>query len=160
MRWLVVVASLAFGALGCNHGARAYDLDGGDLVVVGAAFVEQRGCATCHQPSDGSGTLAGDRAPLTGTLAFPANLTPDRQTGIGGWADVQIVRAVRYGVDNQGAELCPTMPRFSAMGTLEADAIVAYLRSLPSVAHMIPDSNCPPVKPLPMPDMALPPTDL
>lgn len=157
MRWLVGIAWLA---LGCGSGARPYDLDAGDLVPAGAAFVQQRGCPTCHNPGDGSGALAGDRAPVKGTLAFPANLTPDRQTGIGGWADVEIVRAIRYGVDNRGAELCLTMPRFSTLGDVEARAMVAYLRSLPPVAHPIPDSNCPPIKPTPAPDMALPPGDM
>ena len=93
-------------------------------------------------------------------MAYPANLTPDRTTGIGGWADEQIIRAFRYGIDHDGNELCPTMPRFPDIGDVEASAIVAYLRSLPSVTHVVSPSMCPPLKPLPSPDMAMPPTDL
>ena len=58
----------------------------------------------------------------------------------------------------QNAELCPTMPRFDAIGDVEADAIVAYLRSLPAVTHAVAPSMCPPVKPPPGPDMAMPRT--
>jgi hypothetical protein len=52
------------------------------------------------------------------------------------------------------------MPRFPTMGDIEARAIVAYLRSLPAVSRVIPDSNCPPVKPIPSPDMAMPSLDM
>ena len=109
----------------------------------------------CHQ-SSGAGTLSGSDVAVPGTSAFPANLTPDRTTGLGGWADEQIIRAFRFGVDSQGAELCPTMPRFDSIGDVEANAIVAYLRSLPAVTHAVAPSMCPPVKPPPGPDMAMP----
>ncbi len=118
--------------------------------------MQQRGCPTCHQAGGGAGTLAGNVVAVQGTTAYPANLTPDRTTGIGGWADEQIIRAFRFGVDAHDAELCPTMPRFDAIGDVEAAAIVAYLRSLPPVTHAIPASLCPPVKPPPGADMAMP----
>ena len=92
---------------------------------------------------------------LTGTrgLIFDMRGHP---TGIGGWADEQIIRAFRYGIDTDNAELCPAMPRYPTIGDVEARAIVAYLRSLPAVERAIPDSMCPPVKPTPGPDMAMP----
>jgi hypothetical protein len=157
MRWFALAAACA---LGCSDASR-YDLDGGDLARAGEAYVAERGCPTCHTPEDSSlGTLAGNRLPLEGTVAFPANLTPDRATGLGGWADIAIIRAIRFGVDDENAELCPAMPRFNTMGDVEARAIVAYLRSLPTVDREIPESYCPPIKPVPSPDMAMPPTDL
>ncbi|HZS41366.1 MAG TPA: lamin tail domain-containing protein, partial [Polyangia bacterium] len=81
-----------------------------------------------------------------GTAAYPANLTPDGETGIGDWSDDEIVRALRAGVDDQGAPLCPPMPRFASMTDSEASAIVAYLRSLVPVANAVPPSSCPPLK--------------
>ncbi len=147
-------------AAGCSSSSSSVDADAGPEAAIGAQFMQQRGCPTCHQQSGGVGTLTGNDVAVKGTEAYPANLTPDRTTGIGGWADEQIIRAFRYGVDATGAELCPTMPRFDAIGDVEADAIVAYLRSLPSVTRAIPLSMCPPIKPVPGPDMAMPPTDL
>jgi hypothetical protein len=129
-------------------------LDGGHLATTGAAFVAQRGCPTCHQPSDHAGTLAGQLTPVAGTQAYGANLTPDPATGLGDWADIAIVRAIRFGVDDTGNALCPSMPRYADMGDVEADAILAYLHSLPPVVRAIPASSCPPIKPLPSTDMA------
>jgi hypothetical protein len=157
MRWWYLAAIVVGG---CSS-SQATNGDAGPLAAIGADFVQQRGCPACHQPaSDHKSTLAGSMAAVTGTLAYPANLTPDRTTGIGGWADEQIIRAFRYGVDAGGGELCPTMPRFDTVGDVEANAIVAYLRSLPAVTRAIPMSMCPPVKPPPGGDMAMPPTDL
>jgi mono/diheme cytochrome c family protein len=117
-----VVVALALG--GCG-GDDSVELDGG----LGAAYVEARQCAVCHQSANpADGTLSGQAAPFYGT-----NLTPDVATGLGGWADVQIVRALRAGVDNQGGAICAPMPRYPQMSDDEADAIVAYLRALPAV---------------------------
>jgi len=148
--WLVVLL-----LAGC--GDNTYDLDGGDLIVVGQKFVEQRKCPTCHDPENAAqGPLSGRSTPLPNSMVYPPNLTPDVKTGLGGWADIQIERAMRYGVDNGYMELCPTMPRFSDMTDLEANAIVAYLRGLAPVSHQAPDSKCPPVKPPPMADLGMP----
>lgn len=157
MRWWICGAAVF---LGCGDAKSTASFDGGDLARVGAEFVAQRGCPSCHQPSDGAGTLAGDVTPVKGTLTFAGNLTGDRVTGLGGWADIAIVRAVRFGVDDQGDSLCPTMPRYPTIGDAEAQAITAYLRSLPPVTRQIPDSKCPPIKPPPPPDMAMPATDM
>src|SRR5262249_6356412 len=75
------------------------------------------------------------------------------------------------GVDTRGMPLCPAMPHYdgefmdagasdpifthaSFMTDLEADAIVAYLRSLPAVSRQIPASVCPPIEPPPAFDLA------
>ena len=156
MRWWCLAAILV-GGCSSSHSING---DAGPEAAIGAEFVEQRGCPTCHQERGGFGTLAGNDVAVTGTEAYPANLTPDRTTGIGGLADEQIIRAFRYGVDHDDNELCPTMPRFDAIGDVEAQAIVAYLRSLPSVTRAIPLSMCPPIKPPPAPDMAMPASDM
>src|SRR5262245_42393359 len=91
------VALLAAALAGC--GSEEWQLDGGDLTALGREYVAARGCATCHQGEEG--TLAGQRDPRPGTSAWGANLTPDIDTGLGAWADIQIVRAMRYGVDDE-----------------------------------------------------------
>ena len=66
-----------------------------------------------------------------GTLAA-ANITPDKETGLGAWTDGEIVRAMREGVDRNGKALFPIMPygHFRQMSDEDANAIVAYLRTL------------------------------
>ncbi|HEY2747879.1 MAG TPA: cytochrome c [Polyangia bacterium] len=152
MRWFLFAALVAGG---CSSSGSSANGDGGALAEDGAQFVVQRQCPTCHQGS-GKGKLAGSATAVAGTFAYSSNLTPDRVSGIGGWADEQIIRAIRYGFDDENEELCPTMPRFDTMSDEEAQAIVAYLHSLPSVSNTIPESYCPPVKPPPGPDMAMP----
>ena len=164
-----IIFALLCGALctsGCKPGT--YNLDGGDQITVGKAFVDQRGCPMCHQsPNPSDGILSGQSTPRPGTNAFPANLTPDPTTGIGDWSDLEIIRAMRFGIDDGLEPLCPPMPHFDGssaawpfMTDLEANAIVAYLRSLPPVTRLdggIPESTCPPLKPPPPPDLAPPP---
>ena len=142
------------GGVGC--GKDSYDLDGGDELIVGKDFVQQRGCPTCHQSSNAAdGVLSGQTTAVPNSTAYGSNLTPDVATGLGAWADIEIVRAMRAGVDNQQMPLCPAMPTAPDMTDLEANAIVAYLRSLPPVARAIPASMCPPIKPAPGADMAV-----
>lgn len=162
-RATIVLVAIAFGACdGKSSEGPPFDL--GVQETIGWEFVQKRGCPTCHQPSGaGNGAMSGSLTALPGTQSYPANLTPDRITGLGGWADIAIVRAMRYGVDNAGMPLCPPMPHFDGsdpsqpfMTNVEADAIVAFLRALPSVARTIPPSMCPPLKPQPPVDMAVP----
>lgn len=139
---LLLVALVA--AVGCG----AAD----DPIADGKAFVAQRGCAACHQsPNLADGVLSGQTTPQPNSRAYPANLTPDVATGLGGWADIEIVRAMRFGVDNQNFYLCRPMPHFDGsdpaqpfMTDVEATSIVAYLRSLASVRRTIPPSTCGP----------------
>ena len=132
----------------------------GGLGFYGRKWVAERGCAGCHD--DGNGTLAGSAKPIAdqpaGVTAFGGNLTPDVRTGIGVWSDEQIVRALRFGTDDNGETMCAASPRYGDLGDLEARAIVAYLRSLDAVARAIPPSVCPER----MPDLGVPapPPDL
>ena len=50
----------------------------------------------------------GSQTPF-GTLLAP-NITPDVQTGIGGWTDDEFVGAVRDGIGHGGIHLYPAMP--------------------------------------------------
>jgi hypothetical protein len=156
---------LVLSVLGCDDDSGSgSSSDLGMQAQIGEEFVAQRGCAMCHQSSNkADGILSGQTTPVSGSTAYAPNLTPDVATGIGAWADIQIVRAIRYGVDNKQGPLCPVMPRYdgsdpkqAAMTDVEADAIVAYLRSLPAVARMIPESKCAGIKP-PVGDLAMPP---
>src|SRR3546814_16374759 len=62
--------------------------------------------------------------------AYGANLTPDVETGIGGWSDAEIVTAIREGRRPDGSMIGPIMPiaLHSRMSDRDVRAIVAYLR--------------------------------
>ena len=66
---------------------------------------------------------------------YSSNITPDRQTGIGGWTDEQIIAATRLGRRPNGERLIPVHPYMVFNGMAEGDlkAVVAFLRTIPSV---------------------------
>lgn len=165
MKRNLLLTALAAGVVACGSaGDDVVDMLPADPLLRGKFYVTARGCPTCHQSMDAAdGTLSGTTSPRMGTMAYPANLTPDPDTGIGSWTDDVLVRAMRTGVDDQGDPLCPPMPHFDgtggdgrAMNDDEATSIVAYLRSLPPVHHEIPGSSCPPLKTPQADDLAVP----
>lgn len=103
----------------------------------GAAIVAREGCARCHQ-DDAARPLAG----RSSAPPYGPNLTPDADTGLGGWSDEQILAAIRAGTDDGGHELCAVMPRFSALSDDDARALVRYLRGLVAVAREVPETEC------------------
>jgi mono/diheme cytochrome c family protein len=117
-----------------------------DPIAEGKMEVTEHGCPTCHEPKEsGIGTLAGQTTPQPNTQAYPANLTPDEETGIGDFTEAQIVEAILHGIDDENEMLCPPMPHFADQGLDEDEAkeIAAYLKSLPPVHHEVPESTCP-----------------
>src|SRR5689334_79068 len=61
------------------------------------------------------------------------NLTPDREIGIGNWADDMLARAIREGVAHDGRLLDPTiMPYgfYRSMSDEDLASIIVYLRSI------------------------------
>jgi mono/diheme cytochrome c family protein len=77
---------------------------------------------------------------------FTANITPDRETGIGAWSDGEIMRAIREGVRRDGQAIFPSMPYqlFAQLSDDDTRAIVAYLRTIPPLHKSIPPREVPP----------------
>jgi hypothetical protein len=78
-----------------------------------------------------------------GTQAFPANLTPDDDTGLGAWTEQQVTTALLDGQDDKGRPLCSAMPKYRDLGMTDEQAreIAAYLRSLAPVVSNIPETT-------------------
>ena len=94
-------------------------------------------CYACHTDTENDGAaLAGGRALETefGTF-FSPNITPDRETGIGGWSDTQFIEALRKGLAPDGSHYFPAFPYPAYSGMKEGDilAIKAYLFEQPAV---------------------------
>ena len=73
------------------------------------------------------------------------NLTPDRETGIGRWTDDMLLRAIREGISHDGRVLHKQMwyASFRSLPDDDAEAIVAYLRSLKPIRHPLPATALP-----------------
>ena len=72
---------------------------------------------------------------VTSKLCEP-NITPDPETGIGGWSKADIIRAFRDGLRPDGAPLHPNMwLNLHAVSDEDAEAIARYIQTLPPVVH-------------------------
>lgn len=114
--------------------------DAESAVHRGERLVDTHGCTGCHGDSSSSPGLLAGRDGGAARASGP-NLTPDRETGLGGWSDEQIAEAIRGGVDDEGEPLCSSMPRFDDLSDQDLSAIVAYLKSLPAVSHDV-EGSC------------------
>jgi hypothetical protein len=78
--------------------------------------------------------------------SYAANLTPDRETGIGAWREKDFVQAMRTGKHIGVARpIMPPMP-WQAIATLpdtDLRAIYAYLMAQPAVRNKVPDYSPP-----------------
>jgi len=106
-------------------------------------------CGNCHTPQGPNGPIAGKN--LAGGLVFEepgfvavaSNITPDRETGIGGWTDAQIIASIREGKRPDGSTIGPPMPieMYRGLSDWDVQAIVAYLRTVKPVRNVVQKSK-------------------
>lgn len=80
-------------------------------------------------------------------VSFTANLTPDKETGLGNWTEDMFVRALRTGRhEGQGRPILPPMPNqwISKLSDEDLKAVFAYLQSIPPVHNKVPAPIEPP----------------
>lgn len=106
-------------------------------------------CGNCHTTQGPDGPIPGmELAGMANFFETPEfiihtpNITPDKETGIGSWADKQIITAIREGRRPDGTMIGPIMPigLYRDISDTDVKAIVAYLRSVPPVHHEVPRS--------------------
>jgi len=123
------------------------------LAERGKYIVVTTGCVDCHAPPGPTGPdfsrymAGGLRSSYKGHGMFvSANLTTDRNTGLGRRTDEDVLRVLRSGVGADGRQLWyRAMPWAWFANWTEEDrrAVLTYLRQVPAVAHKIP----PPAEP-------------
>jgi len=93
------------------------------------------GCG-CHTVPKGQPNAGGRKYEGAFGTVYSSNITPDRQTGIGGWTDEQIITAIRLGRRPNGERLLPVhpFPVFNGMAEEDLRAIVAFLRTTQPVS--------------------------
>jgi hypothetical protein len=87
-------------------------------------------CAECHLNQQDH-LLTGAPMPDAGAFGdiYSANITQDKQYGIGGWTDGQLLYFLRTGVKPGGQFAPPYMPKFVHMSDYDLESVVAWLRS-------------------------------
>lgn len=93
------------------------------------------GCESCHT-AKGAPRLAGGVRINTpfGTFVTP-NITPDPETGIGGWSDEDFIRAMTEGLSPDGAPYYPAFPftSYARMTLQDLRDLKAWLDGVPAV---------------------------
>jgi mono/diheme cytochrome c family protein len=103
-------------------------------------------CGNCHSPKgppaaiagkDFSGGLTWDEPPFKVTAP---NITSDKETGLGGWTDAEIITVLRTGKNRSGIQIAEVMPTsfYGIVTDSDMKAIVAYLRTLAPVKNTVP----------------------
>jgi mono/diheme cytochrome c family protein len=105
-------------------------------------------CSECHLDNK-TGRLTGHKLPDLPPefgAAYSANLTHDKNVGIGSWTDGEIAFLLRTGIRRDGQYTPPWMPKLPRIGDEEIAAIIAFLRSDDSLvqADPTPDSESQP----------------
>ena len=123
-----------------------------DGLAYGKYVITAASCAECHSPRDGKGVVlpgmdyAGGNNFLLpgGGMIHSVNITPDKETGIGGWSKEQFIENIRAGVKSQETVVAhgqfnTVMPRTQFAGLTDNDlgAIYDYLRSVPAVKNRV-----------------------
>jgi mono/diheme cytochrome c family protein len=121
-----------------------------DAVALGRYLVTGAyGCFGCHsedfattnhlEPEKTPGYFGGGNKliALGGGNIFSANLTPDDATGIGTITKEQFRRALLKGIGFNNKPLRAPMGQFVGLTETEADAIYAYLRTVPKISKNV-----------------------
>ena len=82
--------------------------------------------------------------------SFTANLTPDKETGLGTWSKATFIQTIRSGRHmGRGRPILPPMPipAYRNFSDDELGAIFDYLQSLPALKNRVPAPLPPPASP-------------
>lgn len=131
---LVLAPTLAAAAA-----AAQTDQEPSGLVERGAYLAAASHCASCHTAPDGARYAGGFRLETPFGALITPNITPDPETGIGGWSREQFAAALREGVGDEGDPLYPAMPYlyFTRITDEDIDALWAYFRSVEPAANEV-----------------------
>ena len=108
-----------------------------DAIARGKALVNAGDCSGCHTSDPAKPFAGGVRIETPfGAITSP-NLTPDRDTGIGGWSEQDFYNALRSGTAPDGSRYYPAFPYpyFTKLTRDDIFAIRAYLGTLTPYAN-------------------------
>jgi mono/diheme cytochrome c family protein len=114
-------------------------------IARGATLVVMGDCAQCHTAAGGEPLAGGYPLPTPFGTIYGSNITPDPQTGIGGWSEAAFARAMREGISRDGSYLYPAFPypHFTLVSDQDIQAIYAFLMTRPPVHNAVPAPQLP-----------------
>lgn len=137
MRAAVLAVGVATCVLALSVGAEAQVAPPSAAEVARGKYMfgATGGCG-CHTVPKGQPNAGGRKYEGAFGTVYSSNITPDKQTGIGGWTDEQLITAIRLGRRPNGDRLLPVhpFPVFNGMAEEDLRAIVAFLRTTKPVS--------------------------
>jgi mono/diheme cytochrome c family protein len=111
-----------------------------ETIAHGKALATAADCAGCHTADPAKPFAGGKRIDTPFGGIYSANLTPDRDTGLGAWSDENFYQALRNGVTPSGSRYYPAFPYpyFTRLTRQDILAIKAYLATLAPVRNTPP----------------------
>jgi mono/diheme cytochrome c family protein len=102
-------------------------------------------CMSCHLRDGGEPFAGGLGLHTPFGVIYSANISSDKDTGIGNWTGDQFYRAMHDGIDDEGNNLYPAFPYawFRLASREDDDAILAYLRTTPPIKYTPPANQLP-----------------
>lgn len=153
-RWFRRAGLVVLGALGTLAGLSGYRTSLAPVVFDPATYSAatlERGrqlaaignCVGCHTAPGGTPYAGGHALETPFGTVYGTNLTPDVETGIGGWSLAAFQRAMREGVSRDGHRLYPAFPYTAFTHASDADltALYAWLMAQPAVRHVVPETK-------------------
>ena len=150
-RWRTWLASILLIAAALTLAAVRHLNDNGEAITTppastedpaaqlarGAYLAQVGNCAGCHTARGGAPYAGGHAIATPFGTVYAGNLTPDADTGLGRWSADDFWRALHHGRSRDGRLLNPAFPytEFTLVRRDDADALFAFLRSLPPVAQ-------------------------
>lgn len=120
-----------------------------DAIARGEYIYNAGGCGACHQPEGvEEGPIGGYvievEEPFPNTFYTP-NITPDEETGIGGWTGRDFILALKHGRTPNGGFYWPSFPYRTYKNMTDEDVLdlAAYVMSLEPVRSEVPEHELP-----------------
>ncbi|CAM2197809.1 Gluconate 2-dehydrogenase cytochrome c subunit [Paraburkholderia kururiensis] len=104
------------------------------LVARGAYLAKVGDCVACHTAKGGKPFAGGLPMSLPMGTLYTTNITPDPETGIGGYTEEDFAHALREGVAKDGHNLYPAMPYASYAKISDDDTKALYAYFMHGVA--------------------------
>jgi mono/diheme cytochrome c family protein len=119
------------------------ELRSADLVTRGKYLTEAADCEVCHTTAGGQPFAGGRAFPTPFGVLYSANITADRETGIGAWTDDDFLTATHKGLAKDGQRLYPAFPyeSYTLLDDADVRAIKAYIFSLPPAHATAPPND-------------------
>ena len=116
-----------------------------ESVSKGESLAAAGHCMSCHIRPGGQPYAGGYAVNTPFGIIYGPNITPDVETGIGGWSLEAFSRAMREGVSRDGSHLFAAFPynAYTELGDDDIKSLYAYVMTRPAVRATVPRNTIP-----------------